>query len=402
MATFKIAKVLMKSLFDKPATLMYPVVQREWQERTRGSIDIEAESCILCGICAKRCPTHAIETDRKTGLWTIHRMQCIQCGECAQACPKKCLSMNPKYTEPQPEKVVDAVEIPIKKAEGGASDGDLTCNKDACVFCGLCAKACPADALKVDRKEKIWEVDKDACAKCGACVEKCPKKCLSMGGEAAGSAGASAPADDAKLECNTDVCSYCGFCATNCPADALTVDRKEKVWKVDDDACAKCGICVEKCPKKCLTLGDLGPAPDPTEGKEIACDEDACVYCGLCAKNCPADALKVDRKEKSWEIDKDACVKCEICVEKCPKKCLKLAAPGETVEASSAAADAAPAAKVLPKVDTEKCVYCAACESECPCDAIEAPMDAWKVDEEKCIGCGACTEVCPTDALTME
>lgn len=166
MATFKIAKVLMKSLFDKPATLMYPVVQREWQERTRGSIDIEAESCILCGICSKRCPTNAIETDRTTGLWTIHRMQCIQCGECAAACPKKCLSMNQKYTEPQPEKVVDSVEIPIKKAAGGAADGDLTCNKEACVFCGLCVKACPADAIKVDRKAKTWEVDKDACAKC--------------------------------------------------------------------------------------------------------------------------------------------------------------------------------------------------------------------------------------------
>ena len=396
MATFKIAKVLMKSLFDKPATLMYPVVQREWQERTRGSIDIEAESCILCGICSKRCPTNAIETYRTTGLWTIHRMQCIQCGECAAACPKKCLSMNQKYTEPQPEKVVDSVEIPIKKAAGGAADGDLTCNKEACVFCGLCVKACPADAIKVDRKAKTWEVDKDACAKCGACVEKCPKKCLSMGGNAT---GAAAPADDAKLECNTDVCSYCGFCATNCPADALTVDRKEKVWKVDDDACAKCGICVEKCPKKCLTLGDIVPEPDRTEGKEIACDESACVYCGLCAKNCPADALKVDRKEKSWVIDKDACVKCEICVEKCPKKCLQLAAPGEAVEAAPATGAAA---KSLPVVDTEKCVYCAACESECPEGAIEAPVDAWKVDEEKCIGCGACTDVCPTDALTMK
>ena len=151
--------------------------------------------------------------------------------------------------------------------------------------------------------------------------------------------------------------------------------------------------------RKCLTLGDIVPEPDRTEGKEIACDESACVYCGLCAKNCPADALKVDRKEKSWVIDKEACVKCEICVEKCPKKCLQLAAPGEAVEAAPATGAAA---KSLPVVDTEKCVYCAACESECPEGAIEAPVDAWKVDEEKCIGCGACTDVCPTDALTMK
>ena len=39
------------------------------------------------------------------------------------------------------------------------------------------------------------------------------------------------------------------------PGEALTVDRKEKVWKVDEATCVSCGACLEKCPKKCLTLG---------------------------------------------------------------------------------------------------------------------------------------------------
>ena len=55
MATFKIGKVLMKSLFKKPATKMYPVIPNEFQERTRGQVTIEKESCILCGICARKC-----------------------------------------------------------------------------------------------------------------------------------------------------------------------------------------------------------------------------------------------------------------------------------------------------------------------------------------------------------
>lgn len=112
-------------------------------------------------------------------------MQCIQCGYCVSECPKGSLVMEQKYTEPQVEKVIDVVDIQSKKPEKNeveaAPDANLTCNKDACVFCGLCAKACPADALKVDRKEKIWEVDDELCAKCGVCVEKCPKKCLSFG-----------------------------------------------------------------------------------------------------------------------------------------------------------------------------------------------------------------------------
>ncbi len=194
MATFKIGKVVLKSLFKKPATLMYPVVPREWQERTRGHISICEEDCIVCGICAKKCPANAIEVDRNKRTWTIQRMQCIQCNCCVEVCPKSCLNMEQKYTEPDIKKVTDTFEIPKqekapakkadaeKESEGGSENaGGLTCNLEECVYCGLCVKTCPCDALTVDRKEKVWEVDQDACVSCGACVEKCPKKCLSLG-----------------------------------------------------------------------------------------------------------------------------------------------------------------------------------------------------------------------------
>ncbi len=113
MKSFRIGKVLVKSLFKKPATLMYPVIPREWGERTRGQIDIEEKNCILCGICGRKCPTLAIAVDRKEKKWGIERMQCIQCGCCVDVCPKKCLSMNPQYTEPAPEKVIYTVDVPL-------------------------------------------------------------------------------------------------------------------------------------------------------------------------------------------------------------------------------------------------------------------------------------------------
>lgn len=187
MATFKIGRLVMKSLFKKPATLMYPVIPREWQERTRGAVVINAEDCIGCGMCQRKCPTNAITVDRNAGTWEIQRMQCIQCAHCTEDCPKKCLSMDPKYTEPGTEKVIDTFEIPTKKAapkaDGGSADasgdGKVKCNTDECVFCGLCAKTCPADAITVNRDEKKWEVSDD-CIGCGACVDKCPKKCLEL------------------------------------------------------------------------------------------------------------------------------------------------------------------------------------------------------------------------------
>lgn len=196
---FKFGKTILGSIGKKPATLMYPVVPREWEERTRGSVSIDGDNCIACGMCERACPTNAIEIDKAEGKWTIQRMQCIQCSACVDCCPKKCLTMENLYTIPDVVKVVDSFDIPkkapkkaaddSKAAPAGdskaapADDGDLTC-ADSCVFCGLCAKACPADAIKVDRKEKLWEVDTESCIKCGACIDKCPKGSLSFGGTA--------------------------------------------------------------------------------------------------------------------------------------------------------------------------------------------------------------------------
>ncbi len=112
MGFYKIGKVILRSLFKKPATLMYPAVPRQWQERTRGHIEIDEPNCILCSICARRCPTTAIKVDRPGKTWTIERMACVQCGACVDACPKKCLHMKPEYTPVNTVKVVDTYDIP--------------------------------------------------------------------------------------------------------------------------------------------------------------------------------------------------------------------------------------------------------------------------------------------------
>ena len=107
MANLKIGKVVLRSLFKKPATLMYPVVPREWTERTRGRIEIDIDACIFCGICSKKCPTDAITVDREGKSWKIERMGCIQCSCCVDTCPKDCLVNEAGYTKPGPDKLVD-------------------------------------------------------------------------------------------------------------------------------------------------------------------------------------------------------------------------------------------------------------------------------------------------------
>ena len=45
-------------------------------------------------------------------------------------------------------------------------------NPDNCVGCTACARNCPVNAIKGERKQ-IHEINQDICIKCGACFEKC-------------------------------------------------------------------------------------------------------------------------------------------------------------------------------------------------------------------------------------
>ena len=93
----------------------------------------------------------------KLKMENMRRNWCKGCGYCIKYCPKKVLS----FAEPAPEGVVWEAE--------------------KCVYCTLCDKKCPNGAIKVDRKEKIWEINRDDCVGCGICVKACPKDALAMG-----------------------------------------------------------------------------------------------------------------------------------------------------------------------------------------------------------------------------
>lgn len=56
--------------------------------------------------------------------------------------------------------------------------GQLKIELEKCIFCSMCQRRCPSDAIIVDRTARTWQVDHLKCIYCGNCVDVCPKKCL--------------------------------------------------------------------------------------------------------------------------------------------------------------------------------------------------------------------------------
>ena len=196
-------KEAVQQLFSKPSTEAYPAAPAPAAPGYRGRIVFHADRCISCGMCERVCAGGAISTtseETEEGLLITRRFflgSCTFCANCADFCVKNAIELTDDYhmvARDENELVVTGTYLkkkpapkkPAANAEEPAStvkprdDGLPVTDPAKCVYCTLCAKKCPAGALTVDRKEKIWKLDEDKCIGCGTCHDVCPKKAIFM------------------------------------------------------------------------------------------------------------------------------------------------------------------------------------------------------------------------------
>ena len=313
---FPFFKEATSNLFSKPSTENFPAVNVEAKPKYRGRIAYDADKCVNCGACVKVCAPIAITRTfedlgdgTEKGTYHFDLTSCTFCGTCQDFCSTGAIQLTEDYHMVGNREDLFTEGTWIHKIVTGR----LFCGDD-CIFCGLCMRNCPEEAITVDRKTKTWKVDHELCCRCGICQSKCPKKCLEFledeEYEAAAKAKAEAQAEAAKAA-----------------AEAAEKEAAEKAAaaKAAEAAKGSEGAAKEAAPEKAAPASEnAGAELERNAGAEdgqLICGE-SCVYCGLCMKNCPVEAITVDRKEKKWAVDRDTCVQCGLCISKCPKKCL--------------------------------------------------------------------------------
>lgn len=85
------------------------------------------------------------------------------------------LSLKNLFSRPATRRYPEECRAPFE-----GTRGQVAVELAGCVYCGLCAKRCPSQAIAVSREKKSFVIEHFKCIACGACVDACNKHSLTM------------------------------------------------------------------------------------------------------------------------------------------------------------------------------------------------------------------------------
>lgn len=128
--------------------------------RGRGTCEM---ACLGFGDCVAVCDYDAIKIEN--GIAVIDKEKCVGCGLCAKACPSSLIEIVPDKTRV----VVGCSSVDTAKATS------QICTI-GCIGCKLCEKECKFDAIHVTNNHAV--IDYTKCTNCTLCAKVCPTKVI--------------------------------------------------------------------------------------------------------------------------------------------------------------------------------------------------------------------------------
>ena len=116
--------------------------------------------CLGFGNCAKVCPNGAISI--VDGIAVVDEDKCGGCMACAAVCPRNLIVP----VDPAQNVIIACASL----AKGAVTTRSCTVG---CIGCGKYKKACPNDAIILEKN--LARIDSSKCVNCGECAKACPK-----------------------------------------------------------------------------------------------------------------------------------------------------------------------------------------------------------------------------------
>ncbi|MBQ0086946.1 MAG: 4Fe-4S binding protein [Bacteroidales bacterium] len=259
---------------------------------------------------------------------------------------------------------------------------------EKCIGCSKCAKKCKASCIN-DREHSI---DYSRCVACMDCISNCSVGAIRY--TLRGKSGCCAAKTEASCDAPADNGRRAALSTIGMVAAGSAIRAQER--KGDG------GLAVIE--KRAVPPREVKPVPAGSKGVEHFSDK--CVSCQLCVKSCPNRVLRPSSSLENFlqpemSFENGYCrPECTVCSEVCPAGAITQISEEEksSIQIGHAVWIAANCVVLTDDVN------CGNCARHCPSGAItmvpvnpedEKSRMVPSVDTEKCIGCGACEHLCP-------